>query len=150
MQDLLNEEEFLQTKTYNPWKRFIMFYIITFVNSCLFVSLLQSTIIISWAGKTIVLFLAFTLLIIPFIMVFHSSKTTNLKNIKIFTAICILSVAFYLPIPFLDRMKNSLYYQTENLFLIVIKDFAYFLGYYIFCFLIIILIKRIKKKQNKA
>ena len=80
MEDLLREEDFIQQKTFNPWKRFKLFYLITLghvliIYCCAILGDTENT-------ATIISCFAYFIspLLIPFIVVFGKQEFTVLNK----------------------------------------------------------------------
>jgi len=94
MNDLINEEEFLQSKPYNPWKWFLLFYGITigyFLCITLFKAILEEN--ITFNIYVNLLFLI-TDLSLPFVMIFSKKRNMHLPYKTIIAAVTGLYVVF--------------------------------------------------------
>ena len=90
MQDLLNEEEFIQSKPYNPWKRFMVFYGIAVLQTIVNFLIYH----FNFYSKPLILFSFLITAVMPYIMIFEKRKTFHLPKKTILTAIIILMFVY--------------------------------------------------------
>lgn len=115
MQNLINEEDFVKPVKYNPWKRFVLFYGIAFLNMEVFYLIVQSTNFDS--SKSIILlqvtsfFSAILFLIMPFVMIFHTRKNIHLKQSTLYKGIGFLMLTYFLTHHILEIINNSNYFR---------------------------------------
>lgn len=152
MQDLLNEEEFLQPKTYNPWKRFIVFYGIAFLNMGAVYFILQTTYIDNLLYLRIIsIFLASLCLIMPFLMVFHTKKNIHSKKSTIYKGVSLLMLTYLLTFHILQIIEYPDYFWDfiDNV-ISNLRDLVIFLFYGFFCSFLITVINKRKLKKLKT
>ncbi|PZR20037.1 MAG: hypothetical protein DI539_12110 [Flavobacterium psychrophilum] len=149
MEDLLKEEEFLKQKdSYNPWKGFVLFYVVfTF-----------SHIIITYLGKDMagtdssiftILFGVFMILM-PFVMIFSRQKNIRLPITTILTSVLILT-SLYFCLAVIDPLitGNSYKFITDVPFIVYVQLYAISFTFGLICSGIILLIRWIKLKKLK-
>ena len=83
MQDLLNEEEFVQPKIYNPWKWFLMFYCLT-IAYILFTYFVGGLLKIQPENFVLFILTDFSL---PFVMIFAKKQNILLPYKTIIAAV---------------------------------------------------------------
>ena len=147
MDDLLNEEEFVQPQPYNPWKRFLVFYGIAILHMFSFYWMadnLDKNIMNGIIGISI----ALLFLLMPFIMFFHKKKMIYTPNKTIVGGICLLLFVYFCAFIATDVIENglyALYYIIHPTNFIILSCF---LGYGLLCSGIIILITNRKRKKH--
>ncbi|RYJ44366.1 hypothetical protein [Flavobacterium beibuense] len=152
MNDLLSEEEFLQPKPYNPWKRLIMFYSIAAIQTFL----LGLTIFLADDSGICILqsvIYGACVLFIPFVLVFGNKKFILSKNSIIALGLLILnfvySLLFFIP-AIIGSVLNANFPDREALaFALVIITSYIFTTPFIFIMKYFSL-KRIKKENKTA
>ncbi|WP_417351096.1 hypothetical protein [Flavobacterium alkalisoli] len=155
MQDLLNENEFIQTKTYNPWKRYMIFYIIATVHAVLiFITTLFNE------PENIATLFSCTLyfispLIVPFILAL--GKKNFIKSGLVTTILGVALLNFIYPLLFIIIiwLRGEYIFVDESpmtiaLGIVVLTFLCTLLIIPIIIGIRAILIKKHKKKEEKA
>ena len=149
MQDLLDEEEFIEKKSdYNPWKRFGVFYGVAFI----IVILLYYA--FTYAGPQnlevlAVLILFATPIIIAFIMVFSKTKNILLPYKIIFLAILGLMGAYTMGVMLIGLYNKRTRMFTEDGLLGSLVVIAVYFGLTLVSFALMYPILRYKRKRLK-
>lgn len=151
MQDLLNENEFIKSKTYNPWKRLIMFYSIAAMQTFL----LGLTIFLAGDSGICILqsvIYGACVLFIPFVLVFGNKKFILSKNSIIALGLLILNIVysllFFIPAIIRSVLNINLPEREALAFALVIIVAYLFTTPFVFIMKYFSL-KRIKR-ENKA
>lgn len=147
MNDLIKEEEFIKSKFHNPWKRFILFYVLAFLNiatTYVTATFFENNIITAIIIISMVL-LFFTM---PFIMIFHKKEIMYSSKKNIASGICLLLFMYFLTYIATDVIENGLYFLLYTGYLTNFLILCGFLGYGLLCSGIIILIINRKRKKH--
>lgn len=145
MNDLLNEKDFVQSKSYNPWKRFLVFYGIAFLNMEAFYFILRASYIKSLLFVQIASILSASLfLALPFLMIFHTRKNIHLKQRTIYKGVGLLMLTYFLTNHILEFFNNPYYFSDlQNNIIFTLKDLSIYVFYGLLSsFLITVIIKR--------
>lgn len=147
MDDLLNEEEFVQPQPYNPWKRFLVFYGIAILHMFSFYWIadnLDKNIMNGIIGISI----ALLFLLMPFIMILHKKKMIYTLKKTIVGGICLLLFVYFCAFIATDVIENGIYFLIHTGYLTNFLILCGFLGYGLLCSGIIILIINRKRKNS--
>lgn len=153
MQNQLNEEDFLQPEFYNPWKRFIVFYGIAFLNMILMYFTLEKASFESALTLEIIIILlsALLFLVIPFIMVLHTPKSIYIKKSNIYVGISFLMVSYTLSFHVLDFNNNPYYlWELGSRIPYTLRNLAILILYGFICSYLITVINKRRLKKLKA
>ncbi len=150
MEDLLNEEEFITQKPYNPWRRFIVFYGIAALNMTILYLIMFSLDDMSYNSQLILIPLFLAIPPMPFIMIFHKKKNAFLKKFIIITAVSILMIVYFFTSLIMNIIHNWSYYLYSSYIITSLRDLIISIAYGLFCCIIIIPIAgRIQIKANR-
>lgn len=146
MQNLLNEEDFLQQTHYNPFKRFLVFCGIAIVHIAVtyfFTGKVEGN-----TARPYIFLSLFVMLVMPFFMILDDKKVQQCRPVIILQGIQLLmGVYFFANFAATLALNNftfSLFYLNSYIYV-----FLCFILYGFFCFGCIWLVLRYKKrKQN--
>lgn len=155
MQNLLNEEEFIQTKPYNPWKRFKRSYLIAFFHACFIYSCTifgkpENGLIM--IGTLIYFICPIT---VPFFIVFRKKLFVNTNAGTIVLGISLLNIIYSLLFIMVIWLRGQYIFiddspMTIALGIVLFIFICTLLTIAIIVVIRAILIKRLKKKEEKA
>lgn len=145
MQDLLNEEDFITQKPYNPWKRFIVFYIIAFLN--LFVLYLPMEFVKPPYDKFIGIPLFFLIPAMPFVMAFHKKDIAFTTSRIQIIGTCLLMVVYFIAYIILDVIENGIYFLLYTGYMTNFLILSGCVGYGLITSLIVIPLLRLRRKK---
>ncbi|WP_417367008.1 hypothetical protein [Flavobacterium beibuense] len=147
MNDLINEEEFIKSKFYNPWRRFIFFYVLAILNIATIyatATYFENNIITAIIIISMVL-LFFTM---PFIMIFHNKQIKYSSKKAIVSGIIILLLIYFFANIFLEILDNGLFIVLHLNYIFHFIVLSCLIGYALLCSGIIILIINRKRKKH--
>lgn len=147
MENLINEQDFVKPVKYNPWKRFVLFYVLAILNiATIYVTatFFENNIITAIIIMSMVL-LFFTM---PFIMIFHKKEIMYSSKKTIASGICLLLFMYFLTYIATDVIENGLYFLLYTGYLTNFLILCVFLGYGLLCSGIILLIINRKRKKH--
>lgn len=149
MNDLINEEEFIKSKFYNPWKRFILFYVLAILNiatTYATATYFENNIITA----IIIISMALLFFAMPFIMIFHNKQIKHSSKKVIVSGIIILLLIYFFANIFLEILDNGLFIILHLDYIFHFTVLSCLTGYALLCSGIIIsIINRKRKKPYK-
>jgi hypothetical protein len=139
MEDLLNEEDFLSKKSdYNPWKYFRMFFGIGFLH-CIAAFMLIAA---DNDNVPLVLLMLVSPCIMAFVMTFANKRIAGLDLKTILIAVLSLLAVYYVVLLLICLIADA---SLREMGIVTIV----FVGYFVFCAIIIAPIIRSKRKKKK-
>lgn len=149
MNDLINEQDFVNPVKYNPWKRFVLFYVLAFLNiatTYVTATFFENNIITAIIITSMVL-LFFTM---PFIMIFHKKEIMYSSKKTIVSGISILMLIYFFANIFLEILDNGLFIVLHLNYIFHFTVLSCLIGYaLLYSGIIILIINRKRKKHAK-
>ena len=145
MQNLLNEEEFLTAKPYNPWKWFLLFYGIAILHiSINFLVYIFMPVNTAALLNVSILFI----ILMPYIMILTKKEHTHLKGTTILFSIIILMVVYAFTYITEEAFFSRNTFIRESVFLpLLLVSLSVSLIYSLISYFIIYLVLKYKRKK---